>query len=97
MQPVYGPEDLAKLDADSPAFICAQVQDDWWYRVWLHRPPHLLTLPPPCQPWSTAGRSGGLDAVDGRLPLLLAKVLKATRVPLCVLTSRGPRFPGPQA
>ena len=81
-QLVLDPEDFNALDPQDPAFVCAKVQDRWWQRIWTLRPPHVATLSPPCQPWSTAGRLGGLHTEDGRLPLVTAKILEVVKVPV---------------
>ena len=82
---VNGPEDFSAAPQDSTLVVFAKLQDSWWHRVWAQRPPHLVCLSPPCQPWSTAGRSGGLQTVNGRLLPLAAKILSAVEVPLLCL------------
>ncbi|CAE7736117.1 unnamed protein product, partial [Symbiodinium sp. CCMP2456] len=80
----------AELDdmlADTPAsvHVCANVQSDWWLRIFAIRPVHIAAISPPCQPWSAAGSGAGLASDDGLLMLRAADILGAVQVPVVVL------------
>ena len=79
--------DLDQVTCDEPAalHVCANVEWDWWVRLFSLRPVHVVTLSPPCQPWSTAGSSSGLAAEDGLLMLRAADILGAVQVPIVAL------------
>ena len=80
--PVAGREDMAMVEncLDRPVYILADFNDNWWQRIWTLQPPDIVTASPPCQPWSTAGRQGGLKHPDGVLFLSLAALASALQV-----------------
>ena len=62
-------------------FLSTDFRDEWWRRVTHMRPVDLAVVSPPCQPWSSAGKSRGLMAEDGRLLLEVVSYLRVSGVP----------------
>ena len=91
MEILHGPADFDAYDTDNcSAFLCADFNDKWWQRIWTLCPPDIVTASPPCQPWSSAGRQGGLQSPDGVLFLSLVSMAKITQVPVfCVEEVQG--------
>ena len=79
------PELPDETDFATPIFLSANVEHTWWHGIWSLGPPDIVTLSPPCQPWSTAGQQGGLSTADGRLLLLLADIMSAIQTPVVCL------------
>ena len=78
------------------------VADDFrthWWRKLLHlRPADILVVSPPCQPWSSAGRFGGLNVPDGILLLEVVEMLKVSNFEVAIFEevdgfSRHQHFP----
>ena len=62
--------------SQSPVFLNASIQDDWWL-IWPARQPvDVWCCSPPCQPWSTAGSQQGLHDQDGKLLLRLLSLVQ---------------------
>ena len=53
------------------AMILADINSSWWMRIFQQRPVNVWTVSAPCQPWSVAGREGGLSQEQGRIMLRL--------------------------
>ena len=87
LQCISQAQDLDQITADSPhaLHVCANLNWDWWVRLFGLRPVHLVTLSPPCQPWSAAGTGSGLDAADGWLMLRAIDILGAVQPPIVTL------------
>ena len=47
--------------------ILGDVRDNWWLRMFQLLPGNTWAVSPPCQPWSSAGREGGLSSALGQL------------------------------
>ena len=68
---------LTKTSKNLPIDLFSRCKENWivWGDVLdknilkslCHWQPHIVTLSPPCQPWSGAGRTKGLDVVDGMI------------------------------
>ena len=88
---VWRGSDLDDLLDDTPAsvHVCANIQSDWWLRIFAIRPVHITAISPPCQPWSEAGQGAGLASDDGQLMLRAIDVLGAIQVPVVVLEQVG--------
>ena len=76
-------------DTPQTVHVCANVQSDWWLRMFAIRPVHIAALSPPCQPWSTAGSGAGLASDDGMLMLRAIDILGAVEVPVVTLEQVG--------
>ncbi|CAE7445849.1 unnamed protein product [Symbiodinium sp. CCMP2592] len=84
---VSAPGDLAEILSDTPeqVHLCANIEHDWWLSAFSSRPAHIVTLSPPCQPWSEAAAGPGLASSDGQLMLRAADVLGAIETPVVLL------------
>ncbi|CAE7258026.1 unnamed protein product, partial [Symbiodinium microadriaticum] len=65
--------------------LCADVQKNWWLRVFQRRPVNVVCLSAPCQPWSSAGNEQGLGSDEGLLLLRAIDVVGLFRVPIVLL------------
>ena len=85
-------EELSNIEGhgDKPLYLLADFNETWWQRIWTLQPPDIVAASPPCQPWSAAGRQGGLRHPDGVLFLSLAAMAGATQVPVfCIEEVKG--------
>ena len=73
LQVVSNEADIQSLDASggSMAMVVADVNRSWWLKMFQRRPVNTWTVSAPCQPWSVAGREGGLCHEMGRIMLRL--------------------------
>ena len=87
LQCINQASELDHVSDTSPSalHVCANLNWDWWLRMFSIRPVHIVTLSPPCQPWSAAGTGSGLDAADGLLLLRAIDILGAFQTPVVAL------------
>ena len=87
LQCISQASELEQITADTPQAldVCANINWDWWLRSFSLRPVHVVTLSPPCQPWSAAGTGSGLAAADGWLMLRAIDILGAFQPPIVTL------------
>ncbi|CAE7340139.1 unnamed protein product [Symbiodinium necroappetens] len=78
-------ESLLLAGADGVLHLCADVQRNWWLRVFRQRPVHIVCISAPCQPWSSAGSEQGLSSEDGLLLLRAADIVGLFQIPLVLL------------
>ena len=84
---------LTKVSKDLRTDLFSRSKDNWvaWgdvldtalLRALCHWQPHIVTLSPPCQPWSGAGKTKGLDVEDGMIfprSLLLCRWLRPSTI-----------------
>ena len=82
---------LTEVSRDMPSDLFSRSNDNWiaWGDVLDHSllqslcqwQPHIVTLSPPCQPWSGAGKTKGLSVADGMIfpqTLLLCRWIRPT-------------------
>ena len=86
-----GPSGFQEVDFPSEqAIMLADINEKWWHQIWALCTPDILAASPPCQPWSAAGRQGGLVTPDGALFPLLAKIAGFCQIPVvCVEEVQG--------
>ena len=68
----------------SPIHVVADINHNWWLRMFAHVPVNAVCLSPPCQPWSAAGSESGLCSDEGLLLLRAIEILGALHVPVAV-------------
>eukprot|EP00439_Symbiodinium_sp_Y106_P044692 s40_g5.t1 len=71
--------------SDAAVFLCASLEHVWWSQGLALKPPHCVCVSAPCQPWSGAANSHGLEELDGRLLLHTFAILACFRPPLILL------------
>ena len=88
---VQGLSGFAAVDLPSEqAMVIADINDTWWHHIWTVSTPDMLAASPPCQPWSVAGKQGGLASPEGELFPLLARIAGFSQVPVvCVEEVQG--------
>ena len=78
-------DSLLLAGEDGILHLCADVQRNWWLRVFRQRPVHIVCISAPCQPWSSAGSEQGLGSEDGLLLLRAADIVGLFQIPLVLL------------
>ena len=79
------PDDLHKASLQGTVHVSADINTNWWLRLFQARPVNVVCVSAPCQPWSCAGSEQGLDSQDGLLLLRAADVLGSFGVPVVLL------------
>ena len=73
------------VEQAKPAFLWTTLESVWWAQGLASSRPSIVAVSAPCQPWSAAAASHGLNDIDGRLLLHVFAILAAVRPAIILL------------